>query len=64
MLLIWGDADVIKMWNKFEIMGINNTDNNATLMVWDELLREIEKGFGQGQFATQKGRTSIFDIDS
>ena len=55
MLLIWGDADVIKMWNKFEIMGIDNTDNNATLMVWDELLREMRKDLGKDNSQLRKG---------
>lgn len=55
MLWIWGDADVIKMWNKFEIMGINNTDSNAPLMLWDELLRVMRKDLGKDDSQLKKG---------
>lgn len=55
MLLIWADADVIKMWNKVEMMGINNTDGKAALMVWDELLRVMRKDLGKDDSQLAKG---------
>ena len=55
MLLIWADADVIKMWNKVELMGINNTDSNADLMLWDELLRVMGEDLGKDDSQLAKG---------
>ncbi|MCY4531542.1 MAG: hypothetical protein OXC84_04330 [Gammaproteobacteria bacterium] len=55
MLLIWADSDVIKTWNKFEIKGINKIDNEATLKLWDELLRAMRKDLGKDDSQFKKG---------
>ena len=59
MLLIWADTDVIRMWNKVELMGIGgaNVDSNSNdiLLLWDELLRMMRKDLGKDDSQLAKG---------
>ena len=48
MLLMWGDAHVIKMWDEVE-SSLANTDQDPrrVLLMWDSLLREMRKDLGK-----------------
>ena len=56
LLLIWADADVIKMWNKVESeFAIPNQDPILVLVRLDELLRMMRKDLGKDDSQLEKG---------
>ena len=55
ILLIWADADVIKMWNNFEKEGLKGNNSIDILLRWDELLRSMRKDLGKDDSQLKKG---------
>lgn len=55
MLLIWADADVIKMWNNIETGGLAGNDSIDILLKMDELLRAMRKDLGKNDTQLEAG---------
>ena len=55
-LLVWSDAHVIKAWNDAESSWAStNQDPIASLLTWDNLMREMRKDLGKDDSELEDG---------